>query len=220
MKYTPLLALILTACSTVAPVVKLYNPNGFAMATGFNLKTRVGVRGITAGHFCGKAGTLFVLQENSDRLPIQFDDRGNDLCVVDPIDGAKTYEISSKPLEAGELLEYHGFPAPNRTLTTRTGRFLSYRVDMQAYPANSKGVCPTALVQGVDQKGTPTCLGLIGIGILEGQVYQGNSGGPVIRPSDGAVVGIMVQTELPEYKRGMFTPIETLVALIESGDVR
>lgn len=220
MRYVLLLSALLVGCSSVRPVAQLYNPNGPSVATGFNIKTKVGVRGITAGHFCGKEQTLFVLQSDAKRLPVQFDDYGVDLCVTTPIEGVKTYTVSAKPVEPGEQLRFLGFPFPAQELTIRNGKFIGYLVDMMPYPANSKGVCPTAVVQGQDQRGNSVCLGIVAFGVMEGEVYQGNSGGPVIRVSDGTVVGIMAQTEVPTYTRAFFTPIEALTALIEAGDVK
>lgn len=188
-------------------IVSVYASSG-ARGTGFFIAVNDTKYLVTAAHVCGQSNIL-ISARGTHRVLASRPDK--DICVASTYQGVTTLTIGSDPVK-GEAIKMNGFPGQLQYdvqlgVADEVGLSLfEFPKDYYAGRDDNFG-CPAYSVAKADSCAMPVTTHTLKI-LARG----GNSGGPVVRVSDGTVVGIIIGTD---GTNGYSAPISELVGMFE-----
>ncbi len=188
-------------------IVPVYS--GTARGTAFFIEYKGNKYLITAAHVCGTSEVM-VSPRGVHRVLASRPDK--DLCIASTYQGVTTLPIGSDALP-GEAVVMNGFPGQlEYDIQKGVAKEVSlsmFQIPAGYYNAYEGSICAQYTVPSPD--GT-SCSVAVTTTTLDILARGGNSGGPVVRESDGAVVAIIIGTD---GKQGYAAPISELIGLFE-----
>ncbi len=188
-------------------IVPVYSGN--SRGTAFFIELNGTKLLITAAHVCGQSEVM-VSPRGIHRVLVSRPDK--DICVASAYQGVTTLTVGSDAIP-GEDVMMNGFPGnleyDVQYGTAKEAGLSMFNMPTGYYASPDGSGCAKYTILNGDGKSCTVPITTTALNIL---ARGGNSGGPVVRMSDGAVVGILIGTD---GQSGYAAPISELIGIFE-----